>query len=306
MPSEFDIIARYFTRKAGRPEILLGIGDDAAIIQSAMPWAVSTDTLVAGRHFSAQDDPADVGWKSLAVNLSDMAAMGAKPVAFTLSLTLPETDETWLEGFARGMFELADQYAVDLIGGDTTRGALSISMTTLGAVDSDQALRRDGAQAGDLVCVTGMLGDAALALRLGADAPDTLARRLSRPQPRIAAGLVLKGVATAAIDISDGLAADLGHILEASDYGAELDLQHLPRSADFQRLAGDDRDQLQLTGGDDYELCFCIAPDSLAQVNESIEDISVIGRITEQQGLRVLNSEGVQVSLSHTGYDHFG
>lgn len=316
MISEFDIIREYFTRSPQRPESLLGIGDDAALLRlpQGQELAVTTDTLVAGRHFPNYAIPEDIGWKSLAVNLSDLAAMGAEPSGFTLALTLPEPNRDWLSRFAAGLFDLAQQFNVDLVGGDTTRGPLSITITAYGLVPSGQALRRNGARPGDLVCISGTLGDAALALDLRERAPEVLAARLHRPQPRVRTGMALRGLASAVIDLSDGLAGDLRHILKASQVGADIELARLPRSADFQRhrldvlrlFPGDHTLQYLLSGGDDFELCICLPEERLTALRAAVTDeIAVVGVITPGPGLRWLDAEGVQTKLALGGYDHF-
>lgn len=313
---EFEIIRQFFARPSQRAESVLGIGDDAALLQLAgdHELALTTDTLVAGRHFPDWASAEDIGWKSLAVNLSDLAAMGAEPLGFTLALTLPHPDRDWLARFSRGLFELAERQRVDLVGGDTTRGPLSITIAAYGQLPAGQALRRDGARAGDLVCVTGTLGDAALALDLRAHAPDALATRLHRPTPRIETGIALRGLASAAIDLSDGLAGDLRHILKASRTGADIELAKLPRSEDFQRLRhdvhrlfpGDPTLQYQLSGGDDYELCFCLPAERLAAARERLViPFTPIGVITPGPGLRWLDAKGAQAKLALGGYDHF-
>lgn len=315
MTSEFEIIRRHFQRPAKRPDVVLGSGDDAALLQPppGMLLAVTTDTLIAGRHFHEYWPAADIGWRALAVNLSDLAAMGAQPAWFTCALTIPDVDETWLAGLAQGLFELAAQHHVDLVGGNLSRGPLSITVQALGLVKPGRALRRDGAQPGDLVCVTGTLGDAALSLLLEQSAAsdskvvsDFLSQRLRRPTPRVTAGLTLAGVAHAAIDISDGLAADLGHILEASGVGAEIRTDQLPMSPEFARLTPpDSRLSLQLSGGDDYELCFSFARDKLAAVQNELDvPLTVIGAVTEARGLRDSSASGRQL-LTPAGYDHF-
>jgi thiamine-monophosphate kinase len=316
MLGEFDIIREFFTQPLRRAETVLGVGDDAALLRvpDGHELVLTTDTLVAGRHFAESAEPADIGWKSLAVNLSDLAAMGAEPLGFTLALTVPEPNRDWLARFAQGLFELAGQFQVDLVGGDTTRGPLSITIATYGRVPAGQALRRSGAKVGNLVCVTGTLGDAALALELGAGAPEVLARRLHRPLPRVPAGLALRGLASAAIDLSDGLAGDLRHVLRASGVGADIRLDSLPRSEDFLRLRhsvgglfpGDHSLQYQLSGGDDYELCFCLPPERLEAARSAVTPaFSVIGVITPGPGLRWLDAAGTQVKLALGGYDHF-
>jgi thiamine-monophosphate kinase len=308
---EFALIRRYFAELSPRrADVLLGIGDDCALLQPAagMQLAVTSDTLVAGRHFPPATAPADIGWKSLAVNLSDLAAMGAEPRWFTLALTLPESDPQWLEGFAGGLRELALASGIALVGGDTTRGPLSITITAMGEVSPGQALRRDGARPGDRICVTGTLGDAALALRLldRPGFPSQLRQRLDRPTPRIAAGLALRGLATAALDISDGLAGDLGHILAASGVGAEIDLRALPGSAHFNGLAPSaERTEFMLRGGDDYELCVCLPPEAVEEAQQRLDvPLTEIGRITAEPGLRSVDASGTQPQDA-CGYRHF-
>lgn len=317
MASEFDLIARYFDRPARGA--VLGVGDDAALIRPApgMEVAVSADMLVAGRHFFPDADPEQLGHKALAVNLSDLAAMGATPRWALLSLALPEADEAWLAGFARGFFALAERFGVDLVGGDTTRGPLNLSVTILGEVPAGCALRRDGARVGDDVWVSGELGAAALGLRhlLGevalaeAEAAVCLAR-LHAPAPRLALGRSLVGLAHAAIDISDGLAGDLGHILERSRLGAEIELAALPACAAVAaRLPDAAALNALLAGGDDYELCFT-AP---AGQREAVQAaglgagvaVSRIGRIVAEPGLRILGPGGGPLDMKVNGYDHF-
>ncbi|MDB6163988.1 MAG: thiL, partial [Xanthomonadaceae bacterium] len=264
---EFDLIARIRTRamQCHRPDVVLGIGDDAALLDMpAGQWlAIATDTLNDGVHFPPGTPAADVGWKALAVNLSDLAAMGAQPAWSTLSLSLPHADSAWIDAFLDGYLALAAQYDVALVGGDTTRGPLSACVTVHGFVDPAHHLRRSGAQPGDDVWVTGTLGDAAAALsqwRAGGAADPQLLERLDRPQPRVAAGRALARIAHACIDISDGLLADLGHLCSAGDVAARFDVDALPASATLRALFTDEtRRLLQGTGGDDYELCFTAA-----------------------------------------------
>lgn len=317
MPSEFDLIARYFTRPA--PGAVLGVGDDAALmcLSQGMTLAVSTDMLVAGRHFLPDADPCRLGHKTLAVNLSDLAAMGARPRWATLSLALPEADEPWLEGFSRGFFALAQRHGVDLVGGDTTRGPLNLCVTILGEVPMGQALRRDRAQEGDDVWVSGTLGGAALGLRhlrgevaLAADEAAACLERLHTPQPRLALGQALVGVAHGAIDISDGFMADLGHILERSGFGAEIHIARIPaHPAVAARMADPLAQQCLLAGGDDYELCFTAAPDQapaiLAAGARAGVSLARVGRITALAGLRILGADGRDMKLALRGYDHF-
>lgn len=310
---EFRLIRQYFASLTPAvPALVLGIGDDCALLQPppGQQLAITSDSLVAGRHFPADTAPEDIGWKALAVNLSDLAAMGAQASTFLLALTLPAFDPRWLEGFARGLGELAGQAGVALVGGDTTRGPLAITITALGWVPQGAALRRDGARPGDLVCVTGTLGDAALALRrLGEpDLPTALRQRLDRPQPRLAAGLALRGLASAAIDLSDGLAGDLGHILAASGVGAELAADDLPVSPAFAaaQLPVRERLALQLQGGDDYELCFCLPEGQLAAARAALPlPFTVIGRIGSAPGLWLRGAQGARESVAPEGYRHF-
>lgn len=315
---EFELIRRHFQfLTAPSSDVALGIGDDAALLKPAPgeELAVTTDTLVAGRHFEEGVKPEDIGWKSLAVNLSDLAAMGARPRWFLLALTLPRADKEWIEPFARGLKAMADQAGVALVGGDTTAGPLAITITAIGTVESGRALRRSCAKAEDLVCVTGTLGDAALALQLGLatqcarfDADrEYLKGRLNRPTPRLSAGLNLRGLATAAIDLSDGLAGDLRHILEASWVGAELSIDKLPMSEAFKRLApAESRLALQAGGGDDYELCVCIPPQKLAEARRKLDlPLTEIGRIVREPGLRWLDAQGRPQAVDLRGYRHF-
>jgi len=319
LPSEFDIIRRYFTRPVKRA--LLGAGDDCALIaqEPGTVMAVSTDMLVEGRHFFAGANAAELGHKALAVNLSDLAAMGATPRYATLALALPEADETWLAGFARGFFALADAFGVELIGGDTTRGPRTISITVIGVVPSALALRRDGARAGDDLWLSGSTGDAALGLahlhgriRL-ADA--TLAhclRRLHAPAPRVGLGLALRALASSAIDVSDGLAADVGHIGERSGVAIELRYADLPRSPALAACA-DERllQECLLAGGDDYELAFTALPASRARLAalaaESGLPLTRIGSVSAGAAglVSVRDASGHPLQLEHRGFDHF-
>jgi thiamine-monophosphate kinase len=315
---EFELIRRHFQSLTTLPaDVVLGVGDDAAVLKPAPgeELVVTSDTLVAGRHFETGVKPEDIGWKALAVNLSDLAAMGARARWFVLALTLPQADKAWIEPFARGLKAMADQSGVALVGGDTTAGPLSITITAIGTVESGRALRRSCAKADDRVCVTGTLGDAALALRLGLatqcarfDADrEFLKGRLNRPSPRLSAGFNLRGLASAAIDLSDGLAGDLKHILEASWVGAELFIDKLPVSEAFQRLApADSRLALQAAGGDDYELCVCIPPQKLDEARRRLDlPLTEIGRITREPGLRWLDAKGRQQAVDLRGYQHF-
>ena len=311
--NEFDLIKRYFTRET--PGALLGVGDDAALLQvsEGKALAVSTDMLVCGTHFFSDADPFFLGHKTLAVNLSDMAAMGAVPRWATLALSLPSADEAWLERFSAGFFALADMHGVELVGGDTTRGPLNLSVTIMGEVAASLALRRSGAKAGDEIWVSGRLGDAALALAhlkrrivLTEDEFAACADALHRPQPRIALGLALPGIATSAIDISDGLLADLGHILAASNVGAELDFGSIPVSEAMQNHADELIGwQCTLAGGDDYELCFTAPVSRHADVLAIGMNLTCIGRIVQGAGCIVMDGAD-RLVMESAGYDHFG
>ena len=329
---EFDLIARYFKHPARRA--VVGVGDDCALLQPrpGTQLAISCDMLVEGRHFLPTVDPFCLGHKALAVNLSDLAACGATPLAFTLALALPEVDEAWLEPFSRGLLALADAHGCELVGGDTTRGPLNICITVFGEVPvlngRSQALLRSGARAGDDLYVSGTLGDAALALdvlfgRLAVPAAvlDAARFRLEQPTPRVALGQALRGIASAAIDVSDGLLGDLGHILQQSGVGAtvEVDIatslvasksyctrsggqfEPKPALADWQRWA--------LAGGDDYELLFSAPPSARGEVgaaaHASQTPVTRIGRIDAEPGLRLLDGQGELLTQHYTSFDHF-
>ena len=314
--SEFDLIARIRARVADRDDVIVGIGDHAALLSvpSGRQLVVAMDTLNVGVHFPAETAPADIGWKALAVNLSDLAAMAATPAWCTLSLSLPQSEAAWVDGFLDGFLELAARHGVALVGGDTTRGPLSVCVTAHGLIESRGALRRSGARVGDDVWVTGTLGDAAAALRqwqAGESTTPALRARLDRPTPRVAAGLALAGIAHACIDVSDGLLADLGHICRASRVGAELEVDALPSSAAL--LAAFEiatRRELQATGGDDYELCFTAPKTARLAVGDAMSACDVpatrIGRITADTGKLVLrDAAGVAWSPPRAGYVHF-
>ena len=312
---EFDLIARIRARCATRPDVLLGIGDDAALLQvpAGMQLVVTMDTLNAGVHFPETTAPADIGWKALAVNLSDLAAMGATPAWCTLSLSLPAADAAWVDAFLDGFLELGAAHEVALVGGDTTRGPLSVCVTAHGLVEAGHALRRSGARVGDEVWASGTPGDAAGALaqmQAGKRIDPQLRARLDRPTPRIALGRRLRGVASACIDVSDGLLADLGHLCQASRVGAEIQLASLAASAAL-RSAFDatSRQALQATGGDDYELCFT-APEAMRGEVEHVaraEDIELarIGRIVAGEGVVALRPDGEPWAAPRGGYVHF-
>jgi thiamine-monophosphate kinase len=314
---EFELIERFFKRPA--PHNALGVGDDCALLEPApgMQLAVSCDMLLEGRHFLPTVDPFKLGHKALAVNLSDLAACGAKPLAFTLALALPRADEQWLERFARGLFALADEHGCELVGGDTTRGPLNICITVFGEVPPGAALLRSGARAGDDIYVSGTLGDARLALEVfrgPASLPppvfEAARARLEQPTPRVALGLALRHIANSAIDISDGLLGDLGHILRASGVGAAIDTavaSGLMQSA----LAPGDEKKLEyvLAGGDDYELAFT-APISQrdavrAAAEAALTAVTRIGRVEAQPGLRLLDAQGRAIERHYASFDHF-
>ncbi len=323
--SEFDLIQRYFTPTTPtREDVIHGIGDDGAVLHVpiGMDLVASVDTLVSGVHFFADVAPAALGYKALAVNLSDMAAMGAEPAWATLALTLPSIDETWLAAFSRGFFELAERYGVQLVGGDTCRGPLAVSVQMHGFIPQGVALRRSGAMPSDLIYVTGTLGDAGLALQalqqhqtLSAPHAHYLQDRLERPSPRVFEGLALRGIASAAIDVSDGLAADLGHILVASEVGATLEIERLPVSSAFvaavqeAALGADHCWQLPLSAGDDYELCFTVPAEKQAKVEQVFARFGCgatrIGVIEMQPGLRCKLASGEMLTPSRSGYQHF-
>ncbi|MEH6416335.1 thiamine-phosphate kinase [Pseudomonas sp. CGJS7] len=339
MHAEFDLIARIRARAATREDVVLGIGDDAALLQApaGRQLVVATDTLNLGVHFGDDAGAADIGWKALAVNLSDLAAMGAEPAWCTLSLSLPAQDRAslpgFVDGFLDGFLELAAQHGVALVGGDTTRGPLSVCVTAMGFVEPGWALRRDAAQVDDDIWVTGTLGDAAAALalagvapysdhpvnRIGGDPSSDAARlfeRLHRPTPRVAAGRSLRGLARAGIDVSDGLLADLGHICAASGVAAQIDADALPVSVALAAAcAGDSRRTLQLSGGDDYELCFTAPARQRATIEHALSRAQtpavVIGQVQALHAhgapaVRVRLADGSAWTPSRKGYQHFG
>ena len=310
MPSEFELIARHFTR--GTSHTLLGVGDDGALIAptAGRELVISTDMLVEGTHFLPGTDPEDLGWKCLAVNVSDIAAMGARPRWATLAMALPAADEAWIAAVACGVFACADEFGVDLIGGDTTRGPRAFCVTILGEVPSGQALRRDGAKAGDSIWMSGKPGRAALGLahlqgrtRLDAAQLTECLAALHRPQPRVALGVALRGLATAAIDVSDGLLADLGHILEQGAVAARLRIPDLP-------AAGLERDCL-LAGGDDYELLFTAAAASDAEIAALAAELRLpltrVGEIVSGASgeLVLVDADGKDITPARRGFDHF-
>lgn len=319
---EFELIRSFFQRPVRRSP--LGVGDDCALLAPApgMQLAVSTDMLVEGRHFLADVNPQLLGHKALAVNLSDLAASGAKPLAFTLALSMPRADANWCQAFAEGLFALADQHECELIGGDTTQGPLNICITVFGEVPAGQALLRRGAQPGDDIWVSGSLGDARLALdallRQHALPPAVLSQarqRLEQPTPRVELGMALRGIASSCLDISDGLLGDLGHILEASGVGARIDanitrnLLQARRHPMMAALAISRIDACTLAGGDDYELCFTAPSSAQAAVRDAAAQAGVpvtcIGRIEAERGVRVMAPGGQQLPLRFASFDHF-
>lgn len=321
MLSEFDLIKQYFRRaRPAGPHTVLGIGDDCALLAPSPGklLAVSSDMLVEGRHFFAGADPFQLGHKSLAVNLSDLAAMGAAPLGFTLALALPTADRAWLDGFSRGLFALADAHDVELVGGDTTRGPLNICITIFGELAPGQALRRDAARIGDDIWISGALGDARLALagcldEIALDGGDhaLAAPRLHAPTPRVALGrLLAEGrLAHAALDISDGLVGDLGHILAASNVGAVLDVDALPAGPVLARQPRDLRRRFTAAGGDDYELCFTAPAVHRAAIVAAGAQcgtaLTRVGRIEAQAGLRLVDGNGAALDMQLHGWDHF-
>lgn len=303
--AEFSIIDTYFNRQTSA-SVDLGVGDDSALLTPPpqQQLVICADTLVAGRHFPLDTNPHAIGWKSVAVNLSDIAAMGAKPHSILLALSLPQIDHDWLKGFSQGLYDCCDQFGVSLIGGDTTQSPhLTISVTALGWIETGKAITRSGAQVGDYVCVSGTVGDAAFALHnLG----HPLQKRLDYPTPRCQLGQQLKGLASSMIDVSDGLAQDLGHILKASKVGAILELSQLPISPDLQNLTQEQQWQYALAGGDDYELCFTISPQNYEKLLQQQLDVNIskIGQIDQKTELTFVQN-GVDHSLHFHGYQHF-
>ena len=316
---EFELIRRFFAAarcaQAGEG-VALGIGDDCALLElpPGEQLAVSTDTLVAGSHFPLQHDPFLLGQRALAVSASDLAAMGATPIGFTRALTLPAADSAWLEAFSRGLECMAEQCGMTLLGGDTTRGPLSLGMTVFGRVPKGQALLRSGARLGDLLCVGGSLGDGAAALpwvlgeqpvQGGAD--DYLLARYWRPQPQLALGQALRGRATAALDISDGLLADCGHIARASGVALYIERARLPLSAALREQHDPDEAlRCALSGGDDYRLAFTLPPSNLSALQAEFPEIAVIGRVEAGEGVHLYDQQGRELALAARGYQHFG
>jgi len=307
--SEFGLIQRFFAQHpVTNTTTRLGIGDDCALltVPEGYELALTTDTMVEHVHFFAGADPEQLGHKLLAVNLSDLASMGAKPVAVTLALTLPSVDEDWLSAFASGFLALAERYSVDLIGGDTTSGPLTLTVQAMGLVPCGQALRRSNAKSGDLIYVTGALGDAGLGLKIKqgyhCTEPAEALKRFNSPDPQVQAGLALIGIANACIDLSDGLAGDLGHILSQSRVGACIDWEQLPLSGAVKDYINDTGDwQMPLCAGDDYELCFTVSPEKTPLLAGAYHQIGVI---ESEPGLR-LNKSGQIQALKVKGFEHF-
>jgi thiamine-monophosphate kinase len=313
---EFDLIGKYFTRPVQR--VALGVGDDCALLQPApgLQLAVSSDMLVEGRHFLSTVAPERLGHKALAVNLSDLAACGARPLAFTLALSMPRVDERFLDGFSRGLFALADAHGCELAGGDTTQGPLTICITVFGEVPPGQALLRSGARAGDDVYVSGTVGDARLALEafrgavaLGGDHFEQARVAMEQPQPRVALGVALRGLASSAIDVSDGLLGDLRHILQRSKVGATLEVDRLPRSAVLAAQPLALQRECTLAGGDDYELVFTAAPAQAeavqAAARQAATPVTRIGRIEAGSALVLVDAHGQAVADHFGSFDHF-
>ena len=313
---EFELIERFFTRPTRRA--VLGVGDDCALFMPhpGMQVATSTDLLIEGRHFLSTVAPARLGHKALAVNLSDLAACGAQPFAFTLSLALPRVEASWLEGFSRGLLALADAHDCELIGGDTTQGPLAIGISVFGEVPEGLALLRSGARAGDDLYVSGTVGDARLALEvfrgtlaLDGERFERVRRAMERPEPRVALGVALRGVASAALDVSDGLLGDLSHLLRRSGVGATVEADAVPRSAELAAQPLEVQRLCTLSGGDDYELLFTAAPAARESVAAAARAAGVaaarIGRIEPQPGLRLVDAAQRPLALAWTSFDHF-
>jgi thiamine-monophosphate kinase len=322
MLSEFDLIKEYFQRPQRAVRATLGIGDDCALLTPSpgLQTAISSDMLVEGRHFFAGEDALRLGHKSLAVNLSDLAAMGARPVGFTLALALPSAERDWLAGFSQGLFALADAHDIELIGGDTTKGPLTICITVFGELAPGRALRRSAAQPGDDIWISGTLGDARLALAayrgelatpLTATEHQLAAVRMHTPTPRVALGMALaaSGVAHAAVDISDGLIGDLGHILKLSGVGATLDVDALPAGAVLATQAQALRRAYCAAGGDDYELCFTAPASARAAIlacgAQAATPVTRVGAIGQAPGLRLVDAHGAPLDLQLASFDHF-
>ena len=303
--AEFSIIETYFNRQQ-QSDVDLGVGDDSALLTPPLgqQLVICADTLVAGRHFPLDTSPHAIGWKSVAVNLSDIAAMGAKPHSILLALSLPQIDHDWLKGFSQGLYDCCDQFGVRLIGGDTTQSPhLTLSVTALGWIETGQAVLRSGAHVDDLIVVSGTVGDAAFALQ-HIDHP--LKQRLDYPTPRCELGEMLKGLASSMIDVSDGLAQDLSHILKASNVGAKIHLDQLPINPALRDLSDNQQWKYALAGGDDYELCFTISTQNYEKILQLQPNVTttIIGKITQQRGL-LFDKDGLDHPLQLQGYQHF-
>lgn len=319
--NEFDLIQRFFNQETNnRKDVILGVGDDAALLQ--VPFdrqlVVTTDTLVSGRHFPENTPPADIGYKALAVNLSDLAAMGAEPAWILLALTMPNANDCWLRKFTDGFSSLVQRFQLQLVGGDMTQGPLTVTFQALGFVPTGKALCRIGSRVGDRIYVTGTLGDAGLALEainkkdyLGLTYPQilTVMQRLNRPEPRVEIGLALREIASSAIDVSDGLVADLGHILSANQMGAILQLEKLPLSDSLHALPIEKAWQLALSSGDDYELCFTVPESHERALHQHLANLNTpytcIGTIKKESGLILLDKNGSTFNINRTGFQHF-
>jgi len=318
MLGEFELIEKYFTRPPRRAVVGVGVGDDCALLDIApgMRLAVSSDMLVEGRHFLSTVAPERLGHKALAVNLSDLAACGAEPLAFTLALALPRADEAFIAPLAAGLFALADEHHIDLVGGDTTAGPLNLCLTVFGQVPAEQALLRSGARAGHDIWVSGRLGDARLALEvfrgslgLAGNAFDEVRRAMELPAPRVALGIALRGIATSAIDLSDGLVGDLAHVMRRSGVGAVIDVDALPRSAVLAAQPAALQHECLLAGGDDYELLFSAAPSRrdavLAAGAAAGVGVTRCGSVEPGSRLRVVDGHGAPLGIALRGFDHF-
>lgn len=319
MPSEFDIIRQYFNTNEVRDDVTLGIGDDAAILNvpEGHQLIQSVDTLISGIHFPVETSPEDIAYKALAVNLSDMAAMGAEPAWFTLALSLPDDDENWLESFSQSLLDLAKKHNVELVGGDTTHGPLCISITINGFVPTGAALTRKNAQVNDKVYVSGTIGDAALALAawqgqclLKDNSKNYLIKKLNRPEAQLELGILLRDYATSCIDISDGLVADLEHITSNSQVGAIIDFEKIPLSKEFNDNLTDMTliTPLVLSGGDDYQLCFTIAEKNITEFEKTVQgkkiSVTCIGEIEKKVGVRFM-LDNKEIDIQDSGYKHF-
>lgn len=315
MLDEFDIIEQFFHADSHFSDtVKIGVGDDAAVFEVPIDYdnVVTVDTLVENVHFPIDADPEDLGYKSLAVSLSDIAAMGAKPTNALLVLVLPKADEVWLQAYAKGFFNLARQFSVDLIGGNITRGPLSMHVTVNGFVPKDQAILRSNAKVGDEIYVTGTLGDAGLALSLlqQKDLPPFLHQRFYRPTPRVEIGLALRGVANAMIDISDGLSADLSKLLADSKVGGRIEANRLPLSLEMREYCDEIIAwEYALTAGEDYELCFTVSKEKISELKKIMtafpDQIHYIGEVTAEKELSIIDAKGQSILLKRAGYEHF-